>query len=72
MREKEKRTWGGIFHGGEGFSEVQELEGGFRAVEDTGTWLIKTTEWQRTPGKERKGEERFPLGHVESSMGMSI
>ena len=37
-----------------------------------GLVLIKATEWQRTPEKEWKGEERLPLGHVESSMVMSI
>lgn len=36
---KRKPTWcGGVFHGEEGFNEDQELEEGFRAVEDMGTF----------------------------------
>lgn len=64
----------GTFHGegGFSFSEGQELGGGFRAVEDNGTLLIKGREWHRAPGKDQRGEERFPLGHRECSVVMSI
>lgn len=42
---------GGGISGVEGFGEGQELEEGVRAVEDTGTLLIKARERQKAPGK---------------------